>query len=117
MRKGRSDNSNLMLTGPVQTIQNYDMKKMSVILLAVLTVSLSLPLTAAVSPETTVTSLVTLDVCTADHGGLSVNSGGQALPAFCSGVDCPVLSGYLDIAKPSLPTSVIPISEDRPPRS
>ena len=91
------------------------MKKISVLLLFLLLTAIIPPLSIEVSPYGNETVIFTLDVCSASHGALTVNTEVPAIQEKNAGEDLLPIMGHVPIAKSAFKTSVFIIKKDRPP--
>jgi len=113
------DNQNLKLTTEKQFIYISDMRKMGVLVLSALIISLVAPVyavTAAVSQNDSAV-IFTLDVCSSSGSSLAAN---QDIPAL---YECPCkivpmeFTGFQHISRPVFSLLLIPSQEERPPKS
>jgi hypothetical protein len=93
------------------------MKRAAITLLIVLFSALCSPLTIAVSPYDHESCLVTLDVCNASHGAVSVNADSPVIQACFSHTFPLAFAGYVEVLDPSFKPAVFSFTQERPPKA
>jgi hypothetical protein len=108
-------NYNLTLTALREFDRLPAMKRVSIIVLIMLFSAVCAPLTIAASPYDHESCLVTLDVCNASHGALSVNADSPAIQTCFSHMFPLAFSGYVDMLDPLFKPAVFTFTHERPP--